>query len=555
MAFEFQPIHNQYAGTIADIMEHSADAQAAAIRAKGDAWAHASENIGQIIGALPREIQQQKAAGQEAQIRDLQLTEAKRQADNAAIVDHTKKGIAALMSDPSVMNDDGTFNVKGITDKLSQMPPGAQGPASPIDVKTIADTLDPINTSLLAAKENGLKYQQTKANALAGLAAGALRLGKVDGNYFSHAAYALGAAQKGGLMSEDEATQTLAHLVENRDQIPSILEDFVSRSTVPPIKMGEGDTLVNGLDPTQVLARGTPKPKTRAELAADAANPNSSTQQQSTDALAKMTPAPNSEKTEFQLDGKTVVGDYLPGQSGQPGKYLYNGQDVTARATAKPPAPAMTADAANDVKEAVAGMKDGTIPPQLPGRATKEYTATLAEAHRQGYDLQAAVTDWNATQKHIATLNGQQQTRLQQSINALPELLDSVDALASKWKGGKFPPLNRVNLALAKNGAFGDDVASVARQLDSQIADVTSDLGAVYMGGNTPTDQALQLAGKALSGDWSEKVLHDLVARARSNVAIRSNSIKNTGVAGASANNPYAPPAAAPAAAQKNPFR
>jgi hypothetical protein len=36
-------------------------------------------------------------------------------------------------------------------------------------------------------------------------------------------------------------------------------------------------------------------------------------------------------------------------------------------------------------------------------------------------------------------------------------------------------------------------------------------------------------------------VLHDMVALAKKNVTIRRNSINNTGVAGASAENPYAP--------------
>jgi hypothetical protein len=207
--------------------------------------------------------------------------------------------------------------------------------------------------------------------------------------------------------------------------------------------------------------------------------------------------------------------------------------------------------AANNVRDAVAAMKDGSVPPQLPGRASKDYVAILAEAKRQGYDLAKAATDWNATQKHITTLNGAQQLRLNQAVNALPDMLDKVDALASQWKGGRFPILNKANLALAKGGAYGSDVASVANQLDAQIADVTADLGNVYMGGNSPTDHALGLAGKSLKGEWDEKVLHDMVKLAKTNVAIRQNSIKNTGVAGASADNPYAPPtpaAAAPAA-------
>lgn len=205
------------------------------------------------------------------------------------------------------------------------------------------------------------------------------------------------------------------------------------------------------------------------------------------------------------------------------------------------------ASGTGDVKETVAGMKDGTLPPLMPGRASKDYTAIMAEAHRQGYDLQGAVTDWNATQKHVATMNGAQQLRLNQAINSLPEMLDSVDALAAKWKGGRFPILNKANLAAAKGGAYGTDVASVANQLDAQIADVTADLGVVYMGGNSPTDHALGLAGKSLKGEWDEKVLHDMVTLAHKNVTIRSHSMKNTGVAGASATNPYGaqPPAAA----------
>jgi hypothetical protein len=203
----------------------------------------------------------------------------------------------------------------------------------------------------------------------------------------------------------------------------------------------------------------------------------------------------------------------------------------------------------DNVRDAVASMKAGTAPPIMPGRASKDYLAVMAESRRQGFDLAQANTDWFATKKHTETMNGAQQLRLNQAINALPEMLDNVAALSAKWKGGRFPVLNKANLALAKGGAYGQDVASVANQLDAQIADVVADLGNVYMGGNSPTDHALGLAGKSLGAEWSEKVLHDMVALAKKNVVIRRNSIATTGVAGASADNPYdsPPPAHAPA--------
>jgi hypothetical protein len=188
----------------------------------------------------------------------------------------------------------------------------------------------------------------------------------------------------------------------------------------------------------------------------------------------------------------------------------------------------------------------GDLPPNTErlgrpvGAAVESYLAS------QGYNVSRAVTDWKATQRHISTLNGPQQLRLNQSINALPDLLDSVDGLAAKWKAGRFPILNKANLALAKGGVYGPQAATIANQLDSQIADVVADLGNVYMGGNSPTDHALALASKSLSADWDERVLHDMVALAKSNVGIRRNSIQSTGVAGASPDNPYLPTPAAP---------
>jgi len=194
----------------------------------------------------------------------------------------------------------------------------------------------------------------------------------------------------------------------------------------------------------------------------------------------------------------------------------------------------------DDVETVVDGMIAGTLPPQLPGRASPAYTKMLAVAHRKGYNLAQAVTDWMATTKHLQTMNGAQQLRLTQAIKALPEMLDKVDTLAQQWKGTGFPALNRANLTLAKGGAFGTKAAEIANQLDAQIADVVADLGNVYMGGNSPTDHALSLAAKSLSAEWSEPVLRKMVALAKENVQIRLNSINSSGVAGASADNPYA---------------
>jgi hypothetical protein len=213
--------------------------------------------------------------------------------------------------------------------------------------------------------------------------------------------------------------------------------------------------------------------------------------------------------------------------------------DLTQRAAGR--APSTTDDASANVKEMVTGMINGTVPPVLPGRASPLYVQIVAEANRRGFNLTSAAQDWQATSRTLTTMNGPQQLRLRQSIGALPGMLDEVEKFAKQWKAGKFPPLNAAQLALAQNGALGTSAATIAASLEAQIADVVADLGNVYMGGNSPTDHALELAGKSLKANWDEKVLLRMIDLARRNVKIRQNSMANVGVAGASVNNPYAP--------------
>jgi hypothetical protein len=250
-------------------------------------------------------------------------------------------------------------------------------------------------------------------------------------------------------------------------------------------------------------------------------------------AIVQVDPDPSATVKVFDLDGKPIP----------------NAAERVKPIPPQAPAGGSPTDVTNAAEIADAIIR-GDQPPELTG-LYRMAGPVRAELARKGYNQTAALTDWRATQKHIATLNGPQQLKLNQSINALPELLDSVDALADQWKAGRFPLLNKANLALAKGGAYGKDAAAIANSLSTQIADVRADLASVYMGGNSPTDQAFQLAKTSLDEDWDQSVLKKMTALARSNVQIRQNSIRNTGVAGASQNNPYASqvPAAAPPAA------
>lgn len=214
---------------------------------------------------------------------------------------------------------------------------------------------------------------------------------------------------------------------------------------------------------------------------------------------------------------------------------------------------AATGNSDADTAQAIAdAIMRGEQSPETTG--LYKYGATVkAILAKNGYNQAAAITDWRATQQHVRTLNGAQQTRLNQAVDNAAHSLDVIDDLADQWKGGRFPILNRGRLAAAKQGVLGPQAQQIATALDAQIADVTAELGNVYMGGNSPTDHALSLASKNLATEWSEPQLRAMIKQARTNLQIRRNSIMNAGVAGASAGNPYAPPPPAAAAPPSGP--
>lgn len=198
---------------------------------------------------------------------------------------------------------------------------------------------------------------------------------------------------------------------------------------------------------------------------------------------------------------------------------------------------ASTSASPSDAKAVADAIMNGDQPPEFTGlyRNTMAVRAELAKA---GYPLTKATEDWTATKKYLTTLNGQQQTRLRQSVTFANDSLGLVQSLSDQWNGGQFPLLNKANLAAAKAGAYGKDAQSIATRLDAQIADLTSELGTVYKGGNSSTDESLKLAAQNLNANWSKQTLDDAIKQIRTNLAIRTNSIKNTGASGTE-NNQY----------------
>jgi hypothetical protein len=198
---------------------------------------------------------------------------------------------------------------------------------------------------------------------------------------------------------------------------------------------------------------------------------------------------------------------------------------------------------ADDPKLIARGIMEGRQPPTTQG-LYRVGPAVRAEFERNGYNYAEAQRDWQAINRHLGTLNGQQQERLRQAVSFTHDSLDIIDDLYGKWlKAGPasgFKVFNRAALQAAK--LFPGDTGSIATNLEAQINDLTSELGTVYKGGNASTDESLRLAAENLKADWNEKTFKAAMDQIRKNLKIRSNSIMNSQPVGVSPNSPYLPP-------------
>lgn len=229
-------------------------------------------------------------------------------------------------------------------------------------------------------------------------------------------------------------------------------------------------------------------------------------------------------------------------------------QYIGPAAEPRPAAPRSTAAItqanreADDAKATAQGIISGDLPPTAGMIRTKVGDAVRAELARNKYNLTEATSDWNALQKHINSLNSTQQLRLGQAIDFTYDTLPQIEQAYARWK--KNAGVSGIKLinkgALATTKQFGGETGSSAQQLESLIADFTSELGTVYKGGLSSTDESLKLAAQNLAADWNEKTFNDAITRLKTSLAIRHNNMHSVGPAGLSPNGQAKLPSAQP---------
>ena len=320
------------------------------------------------------------------------------------------------------------------------------------------------------------------------------------------------------------------------------LAEIDASSASPEVKAAAKEMLITGIKPMRplpaVIVADSNSPTGFSSVTKDAIDGHEITR---TMGVKNPNPTTRMQYVEVTQGGKTRMVNFNPAT----GEFFDPGSKTPLEGAIKKPAKpslsavgAMSGPASQDVKDIAGAIRDGKQAPDLKG-LYRMGGPVRAELARNGYDLVDAQEDWQAVQAYLRSANSTPQLRLRQNVETTKHSLDIIDALATQWQGGGFPLLNKANLMLATNGANGPQAASIANKLLSQIADVTTELGSVYAGGNSTTDHMLELASKNLSADWDETVLHDMISQTRQNLQIRENSIKNVRSAGRNGENAY----------------
>jgi len=155
-------------------------------------------------------------------------------------------------------------------------------------------------------------------------------------------------------------------------------------------------------------------------------------------------------------------------------------------------------------------------------------------------DVNTMLYDITAETKYWQVQNDSKRTTIRTQLNTLAHTIPYTRTLIQQAKETipdfSTAGFNKVTLAAAANLPGPRGV--LARKLIAQIGDIGAEVGTLYMGGNSNTDESFRLAGQNLQADWSEEQLMGALDQIEMNTGIRLNAIKDVVPSKPSSNKP-----------------
>ena len=165
-----------------------------------------------------------------------------------------------------------------------------------------------------------------------------------------------------------------------------------------------------------------------------------------------------------------------------------------------------------------------SLPPRDPVRS--EVTQGLADA---GVDINTMQFDINAETAYWRVQNDSKRTSMRTLLNTLEHSVPYTRKLITDLREAvpdfAISGLNRAQLAVVANSRGPDAV--LARKLVAQIADIGAEIGGLYMGGNSNTDESFRVAQQNINSNWSEEQLLAALDQIEVNAGIRKRAMED----------------------------
>lgn len=249
--------------------------------------------------------------------------------------------------------------------------------------------------------------------------------------------------------------------------------------------------------------------------------------------------AGDSRQIDIRLDGKDVPADYIPGKDGRPGKILYNGLDVTAKAQ-KIPAASITihnekeAKGSDNRSELAEMVRSGTMPPSMLSKRSDDYNDILAEASRKnkeenGKPLNIAKLqlDYEAAKKWVLSLNSPQMVRFKGLAASVVNTIDEVKRLADELKQGGIQKWNEVSRETIQQVYGNTPQSQAANQYVTAVNTLKEEFANLANGGFAPTEPAWALANKQINENMGFKDLTSNLVEIQRLINYRINATEN----------------------------
>lgn len=179
-----------------------------------------------------------------------------------------------------------------------------------------------------------------------------------------------------------------------------------------------------------------------------------------------------------------------------------------------------------DLESVVEGIAQGRLSPKLTDYSRRDRTAVGAMAQRRGLNLNKMYAEYSAVNKYITSANSATQLRLRQAIGSVQESLGNLRSLNEQFKRSGWTPANAAELKLALTGT-NPAKRDIATRFITQLTTMKDELGQAFMGGNSPTDRAIQLAQDILNSNYGFSQLNAALDELDKNLTYRMNAINS----------------------------